>query len=152
MPAIATRTIQILCLLAPMLAWAQEQPRVYYVDGELFQQLTDRGVTVILGIKDDGRSNWLTVSVDNDSNGAVTILPSAITLYEKSPKDQELRMKSEKDLGKSIGHHVFWGQMVASVGIALSRNISTSTTSDAYGNSFRTVENTPDYEAQARWL
>jgi hypothetical protein len=135
-------------------AVAQDSPRVYYVNGELFQQLTDHGVTVTIGMKDEGKTKpiWMTVYVVNDSNDAVTVFPAGITLHENSPKDEELRMKTERELDKSVGHHVFWGQVIAGVGAGLSRDIRTARTTDSYGNSFTTVVNTPDYEAQARWL
>src|SRR5436305_1574864 len=103
--------IAIVVVLLMGLAVAQDSPRVYYVNGELFQQLTDHGVTVTLGLKDEGKANWITVYVVNDSNDAVTVFPSGISLHEHSPKDQELRMKTERELDKSVGHHVFWGQV-----------------------------------------
>ena len=130
---------------------AQDSLRVYYVNGEALEQITDHDVTITVSLKDEEKKNWLTVYVVNDSNDAVNVVPTGITLHQISPKDEDLRLKTEHELQRAVGHGVFWGQVIASVGAGLSRNISTATTRTAYG-SVRTVVNTPDYEAQARWL
>jgi len=65
--------------------------------------------------------NWLIVYVVNDSNDAVNILPTSISLHENSSKDEELKVKTEKQLDKSVGQRVFWGQVIAGIGVGLSR-------------------------------
>jgi PDZ domain len=131
---------------------AQNTPRVYYENGDTMEQISDNGLTLTVTLRDTGKENWLWVYIQNLSNDAVNLIPSNITLHQDSPKDEELRMKSERETLKSIGHHVFWGQVVAGVGAGLSRSVSTIKTTDSHGNSVKTVVNTPDYEAQARWL
>jgi len=140
----------LLLFLARMAA-GQGSPRVYYVNGEALEQITDHDVTVTVSLKEEDKKNWLTVYVVNDSNDAVNVIPTGITLHQTLPKDEDLRLKTEHELQRAVGHGVFWGQVIAGVGAGLSRNISTVTTRTPYG-SVQTVVNTPDYEAQARWL
>ena len=139
----------ILCLLLRV-AGAQN-PRVYYVNGDSYEQITNRGVTVTLRLNEDHGANWLTVYVVNDSEDAVNVMPSNITLHQTEPREADLRLKTERQLKNHVNHGVFWGQVLAGVGAGLSRQVSTAYTSTPYG-SVSTVVNTPDYEAQARWL
>lgn len=131
---------------------AQSSVRAYFLNGEALQQITDNGVTVTVSLHDTGKVNWLTVYVANDSDDAVNVIPSNISLHQISPKDENLRLKTERELERSVGRGVFWGQVVASLGAGLSRSFSTTTVTDSYGNAVTATVNTPDYEAQARWL
>ena len=134
-------------------AYAEEPAlHVYFEAGDTMEQVTDHDVTLTVTHRDTGKENWVWIYVANHSNGAVNLIPADIALHQSSPKDEELRMKTEKEINKSIGRGVFWGQVVAGIGAGLSRNISTARTTDSYGNSILTTVNTPDYEAQARWL
>jgi hypothetical protein len=141
---------QFALVLVVSLASAQDR-RVFYFDGDAFEQISDRGVTVTARLNQDHGENWLTVYVVNDSNEPINLIPSNITLHQSSPTDKELRIKTEKQLARGVNRGVFWGQVLAGVGAGLSRNHSTITTSTRYG-SVSTFVNTPDYEAQARWL
>jgi hypothetical protein len=130
--------ILLLLLLARMAA-AQDSLRVYYIDGQALEQITDHDVTVTVSLKDAGKVNWLTVYVVNDSDDPVNVIPATITLHQTSPKDEDLRLKTESELQRAAGRGVFWGQVVANIGAGLSSYVSAKT-------------HTPDYEAQARWL
>lgn len=129
-----------LLLLLTQMAAAQDSLRVYYLDGQSLEQITDNDVTVTVSLKEAGKVNWLTVYVVNDSDDPVNVVPTSITLHQTSPKDEDLRLKTERELQKSVGRGVFWGQVAA--------NIAAEVTFYA---SAKTVH-TPDYEAQARWL
>jgi len=146
-----SKILVFLLVFLARLAAPQDSLRVYYVNGEALEQITDHDITVTVSLNDEDKKNWLTVYVVNDSNDAVNVIPTRITLHKTSPKDEDLRLKTERDLKRAVGHGVFWGQVIAGVGAGLSRNISSATTRTAYG-SVRTVVNTTDYEAQARWL
>jgi hypothetical protein len=139
-------------LLLTTAASAENTLRVYYEGGDTMEQISDNGLTLTVTLRDTGKENWLWVYISNKSNDAVNLIPSNIVQHQSSPKDEELRMKSERETLKSIGHHVFWGQVVAGVGAGLSRSVSTIKATDGHGNYVKTVVNTPDYEAQARWL
>jgi len=139
-------------LLFTAVAAAEKPLRVYYESGDIMEQVTDNGLTLTVTLRDTGKENWLWVYISNKSNDAVNLIPANINLHQNSPKDEDLRMKSERETQRSIGRHVFWGQVIASVGAGLSRSVSTVRTKDSHGNSITTVVNTPDYEAQARWL
>ena len=56
-----------LILFLLMRAAGAQNPRVYYVNGDAYEQITDRGVTVTLRLNEDHGENWLTVYVVNDS-------------------------------------------------------------------------------------
>ncbi len=127
-------------LLLARMAVAQDSLRVYYVDGQSLEQITDHDVTVTVSLKDEGKVNWLTVYVVNDSDDPVNVVPTNITLHQTSPKDEELRLKTERELQRAVGRGVFWGQVVANIGAGLT----------FYGSA--KAVGTPDYEAQARWL
>lgn len=131
---------------------AQGTLRAYYEGGDAMEQITDHGVTLTVTLRDNAKENWIWIYVANDSNDAVNIIPANIKLHQNLPKEEDLRMKTERELGKSVDHKVFWGQIAAGIGAGLRRNVSVARTRDAYGNSFTTTVNTPDYEAQARWL
>jgi len=139
-------------LLLTVVAAAENPLRVYYESGDTMEQVTENGMTLTVTLRDTGKENWLWVYISNKSNDAVNLIPANISLHQNSPKDENLRMKSERETQRSIGRHVFWGQVIAGVGAGLSRSVSTVRTKDSYGNSITTVVNTPDYEAQARWL
>lgn len=131
---------------------AQEDLHVYYEGGDTMEQIADHGLILTVTLRDTSKENWVWVYVANSSNEAVNIIPANIKLHQSLPKNEELRMKTERELGKSVDRKVFWGQILAGVGAGLSRNLSTVRTTDAYGNSLVTTINTPDYESQARWL
>jgi hypothetical protein len=151
-------TNRFLFLLVPYLllstaAFASDPTlHVYFEAGDTMEQITDHDVTLTVTHRDTGKENWVWIYVANHSNTAVNLIPMDISLHQSAPKDEELRMKTEKEIQKSIGRGAFWGQVVAGIGAGLSRNISTARTKDSYGNSIVTTVNTPDYEAQARWL
>src|ERR1035437_5077145 len=132
--------IFFLLLLTRMAAAQQDSLRVYYVDGQSLEQITDHDVTVTVSLKDTGKVNWLTVYVVNDSDDPVNVIPTTITLHQTSPKDEDLRLKTESELQRAVGRGVFWGQVVANIGAGLSSYVSAKTM------------HTPDYEAQAQWL
>jgi hypothetical protein len=134
------------------LAGSQEPLHVYYESGDTMGQINDHGVSLTVTLRDTGKENWVWMYIANHSNDAVNIVPANIGLHQNSPKDEDLRMKTERELQKAGGHRVFWGQVIAGVGAGLSRDIHIAKTTDAHGNSFTTTVNTPDYEAQARWL
>jgi hypothetical protein len=127
-------------LLLTRMAASQESLRVYYVDGQSLEQITDHDITVTVSLKDTGKVNWLTVYVVNDSGDPVNVVPTAITLHQTSPKDEDLRLKTERELQRAVGRGVFWGQVIANIGAGLTFYASAKAT------------HTPDYEAQARWL
>jgi len=129
-----------LLLLTRIAAAQQDSLRVYYVDGQSLEQITDHDVTVTVSLKDTGKVNWLTVYVVNDSDDPVNVVPTTITLHHTSPKDEDLRLKTERELQRAVGHGVFWGQVVANIGAGLTIYAS------------KKLVHTPDYEAQARWL
>lgn len=129
-----------LLLLLTGTAAAQESLRVYYVDGRSLEQITDHDVTVTVSLNDTGKVNWLTVYVVNDSGDPINVVPTAITLHQTSPKDENLRLKTERELQRAVGRGVFWGQVVADIGAGLSFYAAAKTV------------HTPDYESQARWL
>jgi hypothetical protein len=144
-----SKILVFLLVLLARLAAPQDSLRVYYVNGEALEQITDHDITVSLN--DEDKKNWLTVYVVNDSNDAVNVIPTGLRFIRPHQRTRISRLKTERDLKRAVGHGVFWGQVIAGVGAGLSRNISSATTRTAYG-SVRTVVNTPDYEAQARWL
>ncbi len=129
-----------LLLLTRTAAAQQDVLRVYYVNGQALEQITDHDVTVTVSLKDEGKANWLTVYVVNDSDDPVNVVPTTITLHQTSPKDEDLRLKPERELQRAVGRGVFWGQVIANVGAELS----------FYGS--EKAVHTPDYEGQARWL
>src|SRR5713101_2193297 len=129
-----------LLLLTRIAAAQQDSLRLYYVDGQSLEQITDHDVTVTVSLKDTGKVNWLTVYVVNDSDDPVNVVPTTITLHQTSPKDEDLRLKTERELQRAVGHGVFWGQVVANIGAGLTIYASEK------------LVHTPDYEAQARWL
>jgi hypothetical protein len=130
----------LLFLLTRLAAAQQDSLRVYYVDGQALEQMTDQDVTVTVSLKDTGKVNWLTVFVVNDSNDSINVVPAAITLHQTSPKEEDLRLKTEHELQRAVGRGVFWGQVIANIGAGLTFYASAKAT------------HTPDYEAQARWL
>jgi hypothetical protein len=71
-------------LLLTRMAAAQDSLRVYYLDGQSLEQITDRDVTVTVSLKDTGKVNWLTIYVVNDSNDPINVLPTSITLHQSS--------------------------------------------------------------------
>src|SRR5579864_9101676 len=81
---------------------APRNPLVYYVDGKAFQQIAEDDVRVTVSLETEGKANWLTVYIENGSSKALNILPRQIRLHQSSPKDEELRMKSERELDKSV--------------------------------------------------
>ncbi len=103
------------------------------------EQITEGGVTLTVTLRDTGKEHWVWVYIANQSNDAVDVLPAKIMLHQKSPKDEDLRMKTEKELQKSIGQHVFWGQVIAGVSAGVSYKLAQKTGYDPG-------------EAQARWL
>jgi hypothetical protein len=121
---------------------AQGTLRAYYEGGDAMEQITDHGVTLTVTLRDNAKENWIWIYVANDSNDAVNIIPANIKLHQNLPKEEDLRMKTERELGKSVDHKVFWGQIAAGVGAGLSRNVSVGRTRDAYGSSFTTTVNT----------
>jgi hypothetical protein len=152
--ALATaKVVLILTALTGMTA-AQNQNslHVYFESGDTMEQLVDNDVIVTTTLKEVGKENWVWIYILNNSNNAVNIIPANIKVHQNSPRDEDLRMKTERELQRSGTHRVFWDQVIAGVGAGLSRDISTARTTDAHGHSIRTVVNTPDYEAQARWL
>jgi hypothetical protein len=122
-----------------MAAAQQDSLRVYYLDGQSLEQLTDHDVTVTVSLKDAGKVNWLTVYVVNDSDDPINVIPANITLHQTSPKDEDLRLKTEAELQRAVDRGVFWGQVVANIGAALSVHVPTAMQPLAY-------------EAQALWL
>ncbi len=150
--ATATIVLMLVGLIGMTTAQNPNPLHVYFESGDTMEQITDHGVTVTATLKEVGKENWLWVYISNNSNDAVNVFPASITVHQNLPKDEALRMKTERELQRGSGHRVFWGQVIAGVGAGLSRNISRATTKDAYGNSYTTTVNTPDYEAQARWL
>ena len=141
---------QFMLLLVASLASAQDR-RVFYFDGDAFEQITDHGVTVTARLNQDHGENWLTVYVVNDSNEPLNLIPSNIALHQSLPVNKDLALKTEKQLAHGVDRRVFWGQVLAGVGAGLSRNYGSVTTSTPYG-SVSTLVNLPDYEGQARWL
>jgi hypothetical protein len=144
-----------LALLVLVNGWSvavtEDSLRVYYVKGEPVEQITNDGITVMVSHFDEGKLNRIKIIVINNSPEAVNVVPSQILLHETSPKDEELKIKSEHDLQKMVDRRVFWGQMVTAIGAGLSRSQSTIVTRGTYGSSVTTV-NTPDYLAQERWM
>ncbi|MGA2646124.1 MAG: PDZ domain-containing protein [Candidatus Sulfotelmatobacter sp.] len=140
--------ILLLAFLAP--AAAQDSLRLYYVDGQALEQITDHDVTVTVNLKAQEKANWLTVYVVNDSNDAVNVIPTSITLHETSPREEDLKLRTERDLQKSAAHSVFWGQVMASIG-SLSQSLAAPKTSNAY-DPVETATRATDNEAQALWL
>jgi hypothetical protein len=132
--------IFLFLLLLTGVAAAQESLRVYYVDGQSLEQMTDHDVTVTVSLKDAGKVNWLTVYVVNDSDDPVNVVPATITLHQTWPKNEDLHLKTERELQRTVARGVFWGQVVANIGAGLT----------LYGSA--KAVHTPDYEAQARWL
>ncbi|MGA9390766.1 MAG: PDZ domain-containing protein [Candidatus Sulfotelmatobacter sp.] len=132
------RSFGFFCLLLLTLlarAVAQDPLRVYYVDGQALEQRTENGITVTVNLNEKNKANWLTVYVVNDSNDAVNVIPTNITVHQTSPKAEDLRLRTENDLQKSAVRSVFWGQVIASIG-SLSQSLSPGA----------------DDEAEAEWL
>jgi hypothetical protein len=67
---------QFTLLLVASLSSAQDR-RVFYFDGDAFEQITDHAVTVTARLNQDHGENWLTVYVVNDSNDPLTLFPAA---------------------------------------------------------------------------
>lgn len=128
--------VLLLTLLAR--AAAQDSLRVYYVDGQALEQRTDNGITVTVNLNEKNKANWLTVYVVNDSNDAVNVIPTNITIHETSPKEEDLKLRTENDLQKSAARSVFWGQVIATIG-SLSQSLSSGLIAT-------------DDEGEAEWL
>src|SRR5205823_7924659 len=141
---------QFMLLLVASVASAQDR-RVFYFDGDAFEQITAHGVTVTARLNQNHGENWLTVYVVNDSDEPLNLIPTNIALHQSLPVNKDLALKTEKQLARGVDRRVFWGQVLAGVGAGLSRNYSSVTTSTPYG-SVSTLVNTPDYEGQASWL
>ena len=111
-----------LILLFASLTQAEEPTvHVYFEAGDTMEQITDRAVTVTVTRRDTWKENWFWIYYSNHSNGAVNLIPADITLHQNAPKDENLRMKTEKEIQKSIGRGVFWGQVIAGIGAGLVR-------------------------------
>jgi hypothetical protein len=137
-------TVALLALVSSWSIADTEDPlRVYYVKGEPVEQITNNGITVMVSHFDEGKLNRIKIIVINNSPEAVNVVPPQILLHQASPKEEELKIKSEHDLQKMVDRHVFWGQMVTAIGAGLSRSQSTIVTRSTYGSSVTTV-NTPD--------
>ena len=144
------RVLIFVALLLARLAAAEGSLHVYYYNGESIEQMSLRGVTVTVTLKDTGKLNQVAVYVDNGSSDAVNVIPSSIALHQSSPKDEDLRMKSEQEVQKIAGQRAFWGQVVGGVGAGLGKakdKITVDRERDP-----NTKADPPDYDAQARWL
>jgi len=144
------RALIFFALLLAKQATAEDSLHVYYYNGESIEQMSLRGVTVTVTLKDTGKLNQVAVYVDNGSSDAVNVIPSNIALHQNSPKDEDLRMKSEQEVQKIAGQRAFWGQVAAGVGTGLNRAKDKITADSEHDPS--TKADPPGYDAQARWL
>ena len=106
------RSFGFFCLLLLTLlarSVAQDPLRVYYVDGQALEQRTENGITVTVNLNEKNKANWLTVYVVNDSNDAVNVIPTNITVHQTSPKAEDLKLRTENDLQKSAVSQRFLG-------------------------------------------
>src|SRR5882762_2349033 len=96
-------TVALLALASGWSIAVTEDPlRVYYVRGEPVEQITNDGITVMVSHFDEGKLNRIILIVINNSPEAVSVAPSQILLHETSPKDEELKIKTEHDLQKTV--------------------------------------------------
>src|SRR6266566_2271667 len=144
------RALIFVSLLLASHAMAQDSLHVYYYNGESIEQMSLRGVTVTVTLKDTGKLNQVAVYVDNGSSDAVNVIPANIAIHQNSPTDEDLRMKSEQEVQKIAGQRAFWGQVAAGVGTGLNRAKDKITADSEHDPS--TKADPPDYDAQARWL
>ena len=109
------RRLVLLAFLLTNFAAAEDALHVYYYNGETIEQMSMRGVTVTVTLKDTGKMNQLAVYVDNSSSDAVNVLPSSFALHQSLPKDLDLVAKSPEDVRKLAGKQALWGPVVTGI-------------------------------------
>ncbi len=144
----------------------------YFKNGLLVKSLSAEGITVTASLKDTGWKTCADVSVANNSNARVDVLPAHFTLTlqrgNSKGKHQMLRYQDPAKMAKSLRRRVLWANVFtgAAAGAARETSTSTSTSStsgsvDIYDNSggsgtgtfdartnTTTMTTKPDYRAQ----
>jgi len=112
-------------------AAAQDAPLVYYENGTAVEQISDGEVTIMVTLVDTGKLNQVKVCVVNGSSEAINIGPDQIRLHQTSPKDEDLEVRSDRDLQRSIDHGLLWKELLIGIAAGLSRNYTRVQTSGA---------------------
>lgn len=138
-----------LCAVLFLTAISAAEPlHVYYYEGIAIELISQGGVTVSVSLQDTGNLNQVAVYVDNRSNDAVNVIPSAFVLHQRTPKEVDLAPKSEAEIERIAGHRDLWGHVSQSVGSGVRR------AKDRISGADEESGQTPstDFRAQVQWL
>lgn len=134
-------------LLLSAISMAQNPLHVFYSNGEAIEQMNIKGVTVSITLKDMGRLNQVAVFVNNRSPDAVNVVESDFALHQSSPRDEDLKLKSEQEVRK-LGSRNAFGQVANKMGTGL-----TAAKDKMTGKEPAPVSTAPpDFETEAHWL
>jgi hypothetical protein len=137
-----------------------------YIDGQKFKILTTANSVVIVALLMGEHYMRAEVSVSNNAQTSVDLLPDQMLLEVVSPKPKELPFVSPDQIAKSVGHRAAWANILNGMGGAMATQQTTTETSSSgtvnssssdgvytngtYNGSSTSTTSIPDYAAQAR--
>jgi hypothetical protein len=137
-----------------------------YIDGQKFKILTTDNTVVIVALLMGEHYMRADVSVSNNTQAAIDLLPNQMLLEVVTPKPKPLPFVSPDQIAKSASHRAAWANALNGMGGAMATQQTTTQTSSSgtvnsnssdgtytngtYNGSSTSTSSTPDYAAQAR--